>query len=49
MAKVSLKAVKSYYRASKHSTGDPTIMWPQRMKLAFTLTVFLVISDTPSV
>lgn len=45
MAKLGLKAVKSYYRANKHNVGDPTIMWPQRMKLTSTLRAFLVISD----
>lgn len=48
MAKLGLKAVKSYYRENKHAAGDPNIMWPQSMKLASTLTVFLVVSDTTS-
>lgn len=33
MAKLGLKAVKSSYKANKHSAGDTTIKWPQRMKL----------------
>lgn len=49
MAKLGLKVVKSYYRANKHGAGDPTIMWPQRMKLTSTLRVFLVASDIHSV
>lgn len=43
MAKLDLKAVKSYYRANEHRSGDPTVMWAQRMELTSTLTGFLVI------
>lgn len=45
---MGLKGVKSYYTANKHGAGDPTIMWPQRMKPASTLRVFLVVSDIHS-
>lgn len=41
MVKPGLKAVKSQYRANKHSAGDPIIKWPQRMKLTSILTVSL--------
>lgn len=49
MAKLGLKAVKSYYRENKYAAGDPTIKWPQSMKLTSTLTAFLGVSDTASI
>lgn len=40
MAKLVLKAVKSYCRVNKHSAGGPTTMWPQRAETTFCFNSF---------